>query len=293
VSSKHNAHEGTNLRIHGSCVPGPAVAALPLVTGPPPGNMGVVQAAPNPVAPVPAMPAGQQLAQPPIAPAVPGGQQIAQQPVAPINAPTDSDSDDSDYEFVGSDDDNDDKADIFALPADNDSSSDDDDDPHNPPRRRSKRARRPNRHGYGGKGFANMPNYEKRKIKAGELNNVFLNSLDWLDVLVGLSTHQSADYDRFLAQAEWEFEYGHPLALSMKANALDNPNWYQAMNGTKSDGYWAAMESEMETLIVKNAWVVINREESMHVLPSVWAFKCKRFPDGLVRKLKALPDQWH
>jgi hypothetical protein len=25
----------------------------------------------------------------------------------------------------------------------------------------------------------------------------------------------------------------------------------------------------------------------MHVLPSVWAFKCKRFPDGLVRKLKA------
>jgi hypothetical protein len=50
---------------------------------------------------------------------------------------------------------------------------------------------------------------------------------------------------------------------------------------------WAAMESEMETLIVKNAWVVLNREETMHVLPSVWVFKCKRFPDRLVRKLKA------
>ena len=25
----------------------------------------------------------------------------------------------------------------------------------------------------------------------------------------------------------------------------------------------------------------------MNVLPSTWAFKCKRFPDGLVKKLKA------
>jgi hypothetical protein len=41
----------------------------------------------------------------------------------------------------------------------------------------------------------------------------------------------------------------------MKANALDNPNWYQAMNGSESDGYWAAMEIEMETLIVKDAWI--------------------------------------
>jgi hypothetical protein len=25
----------------------------------------------------------------------------------------------------------------------------------------------------------------------------------------------------------------------------------------------------------------------MHVFPSTWAFKCKRFPDGIIRKLKA------
>jgi hypothetical protein len=25
----------------------------------------------------------------------------------------------------------------------------------------------------------------------------------------------------------------------------------------------------------------------MHVLPSTWAFKCKHFPDGIMRKLKA------
>jgi hypothetical protein len=32
---------------------------------------------------------------------------------------------------------------------------------------------------------------------------------------------------------------------------------------------------------------VIEREAWMNVLPSTWAFKCKRFPDGTVRKLKA------
>ena len=73
----------------------------------------------------------------------------------------------------------------------------------------------------------------------------------------------------------------------MKANALDNPNGFQAMNGPESEGYWAAIEAEMETLLGKNAWVILDREERMNVLPSVWAFKCKRFPDGLVRKLKA------
>ena len=33
--------------------------------------------------------------------------------------------------------------------------------------------------------------------------------------------------------------------------------------------------------------VLVDRESGMNVLPSTWAFKCKRFPDGSVRKLKA------
>jgi hypothetical protein len=135
--------------------------------------------------------------------------------------------------------------------------------------------------------LAKPPNYDKRNVKQGVLNNAFLNSLDWTNVIDGLTAHKSADYSCFVAQFEWEFECCHPLAFSMKANALDNPNWCQAMNGSESNGYWAAMEIKMETLIVKGTWIVLNREGSMHVLPSVWAFKCKRFPDGLVRKLKA------
>jgi hypothetical protein len=59
------------------------------------------------------------------------------------------------------------------------------------------------------------------------------------------------------------------------------------MNGVESEGYWKAMETELETLLGKYAWVVLDWEDDMNVLPSTWAFKCKRFPDGLVRKLKA------
>jgi hypothetical protein len=78
-----------------------------------------------------------------------------------------------------------------------------------------------------------------------------------------------------------------PLALSVKANSADNPNWHQAMNGPLASGYWEAMETEITTLNEKELWVLVDRESGMNVLPSTLAFKCKRFPDGSVRKLKA------
>jgi hypothetical protein len=36
----------------------------------------------------------------------------------------------------------------------------------------------------------------------------------------------------------------------------------------------------------KDAWEVVQHQPWMNVLPSTWAFKCKHFPDGLIRKLK-------
>jgi hypothetical protein len=35
-----------------------------------------------------------------------------------------------------------------------------------------------------------------------------------------------------------------------------------------------------------NAWSVIDRLDH-HVIASTWAFKCKRYPDGLIKKFKA------
>jgi hypothetical protein len=60
------------------------------------------------------------------------------------------------------------------------------------------------------------------------------------------------------------------------------------MNGPDREGYLEAARKELATLSEdKNAWEVVDREEWMKVLPSTWAFKCKRFPDGRIRKFKA------
>ncbi len=36
------------------------------------------------------------------------------------------------------------------------------------------------------------------------------------------------------------------------------------------------------------AWEVVDREEGMNVIDSIWAFKLKRYPDGVVKKSR--PD---
>ena len=59
------------------------------------------------------------------------------------------------------------------------------------------------------------------------------------------------------------------------------------MNGPQADGYWEDMETELKTLTGKESWIVVERKNGMNVLPSTWSFKCKRYPDGSVRKLKA------
>jgi hypothetical protein len=59
------------------------------------------------------------------------------------------------------------------------------------------------------------------------------------------------------------------------------------MNGPDKAGYWEACEKEIQTLIIMEAWEEVIHEDWMNVLPSTWACKCKHYPDGMIRKLKA------
>ena len=84
----------------------------------------------------------------------------------------------------------------------------------------------------------------------------------------------------------------HPLFLKARAEASkeDNPTWSKAM-GAKSDfkdEFWKAAETEIATLDKEmGAWEVVDETADMNVLESTWAFKIKRFPDGLIKKFKA------
>ena len=81
----------------------------------------------------------------------------------------------------------------------------------------------------------------------------------------------------------------HPFFLRAQAAASkeDNPNWWQAMSGPFADEYWKAAVTEIETLESMGAWEVVDRKEDMNVIDSTWAFKLKRYPDGLIKKFKA------
>jgi hypothetical protein len=49
------------------------------------------------------------------------------------------------------------------------------------------------------------------------------------------------------------------------------------------------MTTEIPTLTKKmHGWDIVDRESWMNVLPSTWAFHCKRYPDGIIKKLKAM-----
>ncbi|CAJ1960823.1 unnamed protein product [Cylindrotheca closterium] len=92
----------------------------------------------------------------------------------------------------------------------------------------------------------------------------------------------TTDFDQDSETCEWL----HPMILAAKANSADNLGWEEAMNGRLADGYMEAAIKEIETLQQMEVWEVVPGLQSMNVLPSTWAFKCKRYPDGKVRKLK-------
>eukprot|EP00956_Cyclotella_meneghiniana_P031963 scaffold85834_cov44-Cyclotella_meneghiniana.AAC.4 len=80
-----------------------------------------------------------------------------------------------------------------------------------------------------------------------------------------------------------------PHILQAKANKhdADNPTYTQAMNSPNADKWYEAAQIELKTLEDINAWSLVKREPWMKVLPMTWAFKLKRFPDGLAKKFKA------
>ena len=59
------------------------------------------------------------------------------------------------------------------------------------------------------------------------------------------------------------------------------------MNGDFKVEFWEAALAKIKTLEDMDSWDVVDRTNDMNVLASIWAFKIKRFPDGLIKKFKA------
>lgn len=141
----------------------------------------------------------------------------------------------------------------------------------------------------------------QRRQRQRELGDMALNHMQ-LDVL-SIEDLLNSPLSRFLTLAAADCGYSgtgrdlivdwiHPFFLQAKAAASkeDNPNWWQAMRGPFAKEYWEAACVEIETLEGMHAWDVIDRgdvPEGRTIIDSTWAFKCKRYPDGLIKKFKA------
>ena len=135
----------------------------------------------------------------------------------------------------------------------------------------------------------------KQKNTAVQDDINFVNSLGWGQTVPELADICTIHIDKDLISKmkyKEDEQLGilnemSPLVFASRANAEDTLRWNDALHGQNTEGFWKAIFSEIETLNKLNAWTVVPRASHMQVLPSTWAFKIKRFPIGLVQKLKA------
>mmetsp|Transcript_15060 Transcript_15060/g.36762 ORF Transcript_15060/g.36762 Transcript_15060/m.36762 type:complete len:970 (-) Transcript_15060:1237-4146(-) len=140
--------------------------------------------------------------------------------------------------------------------------------------------------------FVNVAELGRKKLRHSALDRQFFADLKWAEAIHTVKSDSFGRMWQETCEPYYDRETGlqdhlHPMILAAKASAEDNPNWNQAMSGPLSQGYWEAMKVEIDALNNKDSWEVLDRTSDMNVLPSTWAFKCKRYPDGRVRKLKA------
>ena len=139
--------------------------------------------------------------------------------------------------------------------------------------------------------------FSRQKFSQAFLTARDFRHLDWDSSFLGLASSLSDnDSKRFFASMD---VHQDPLDLSIdtfptlglaavkSASAADNPRWNEAMRGEHADGFLRASVLEISTLQEMKSWEQVPRTPDLNVLDSTWAFKIKRFPDGLVRKLKA------
>ena len=81
---------------------------------------------------------------------------------------------------------------------------------------------------------------------------------------------------------------------TMKSSMTHDPHtpWFnEAMSGKHRDDFLVAMGKYIKELEQRNTWKVVKKTSitcGTNQLPSIWSFKIKRYPDGRMRKHKAI-----
>ena len=142
------------------------------------------------------------------------------------------------------------------------------------------------------KGRITMDYHPNQKICKESIAEYYLLQDPWFDD----PTCVSAINDNFVLDS-WESDgyYFNEISASRVLTARtktskyndDNPSFDTATRGPFQEEFWQAMRVELNTLINDfDCWEYVPNP-GHNVLPSTWAFKIKRYPDGRVKKFKA------
>jgi hypothetical protein len=149
----------------------------------------------------------------------------------------------------------------------------------------------------------------QKLLTAGSLTKKREKQPEGRDRVIALSSHVQLDMSQEkLFQQDKHLAYLAALALDMDTGLLDvtspmiyaaarkrkdpdTPDYALAMSGVDKEGeeYLVAIQKEITELKAKDMWSVVPRTDAKgsNILPSTWAFKEKRYPDGQARKFKA------
>ena len=132
------------------------------------------------------------------------------------------------------------------------------------------------------------------RVRHSTLNELALLSGDWdtlgRDACDGKYVAFSSYFEPDLADdiGSYTITNVQPHFLKAASNDSDNPTFNQVRYSPFAKEWWESMRVELHTLEHElGAWELVDREDWMNVLPSTWAFRLKRFPNGLMKKFKA------
>ncbi len=146
------------------------------------------------------------------------------------------------------------------------------------------------------RGQINEQFHHQHKINKGFLAKCYLKQDPWFEdptCLTSLSNNLTLDSGESDHPTFTDASDPRILAARTKTSKYksDNPSFNTAMRGPFQAEFWQAMQIELNTLENEfHCWELVqlpgNSKEN-NILPSTWAFKIKRNPDGQVKKFKA------
>jgi hypothetical protein len=130
------------------------------------------------------------------------------------------------------------------------------------------------------------------KVAKSFITECYLLQDPWfVDPACVSDTSKHLVFDSWDSEGFYFNEIFDPRLLAARSTASkyneDNPSFDMATHGPFQEEFWKAMRVELDTLINKfDCWEYVPHPGT-NVLPSTWAFKIKRYPDGRVKKFKA------